>query len=247
MMMQAAGAGGGVLQSLNESGGRRRIPPWLWGALGVSLTLHVAGVYWLYNQHWKAPPALDDGRVSIVQLLPPIPKVTPPPKPLTPIKPNTNTIHKADPIVTTPDKDVHHLTAVNSDAKDTLVGPTGPADFSNNTGSSGESGGGGGTATKPSVILNPTWLSQPDGEAMSRFYPPGAAAAGIEGAASIHCVVTINGTLSNCTVASETPPRQGFGNAAKHLAPYFRMKPKTVDGQPVEGAEVTIPIRFRMN
>ena len=40
---------------------------------------------------------------------------------------------------------------------------------------------------------------------------------------------------------------EGFGAAAKHLAPYFRMKPKTVDGQPVEGAQVTIPIRFSMN
>ena len=177
-------------------------------------------------------------------MLPPIPKVTPPPKPLTPTKTKPDTSKKSDPIVTTTPDEKVPLTPAPTGAGDKLLPPAGPVS-GDNTGGNGESGNG--TAIKPSVILNPTWLSQPDAEAMSRFYPPGAAAAGIEGVASIHCVVTINGTLSNCTVASETPPRQGFGNAAKHLAPYFRMKPKTVDGQPVEGAEVTIPIRFRMN
>ncbi len=245
MMMQAAGAGGGVLQSLNENGGRRRIPPWLWGALGVSLTLHAAGIWWVYNQHWVAPVMAIDRVPPIVTILPPIPKVTPPPKPLTPTKTNPDTSKKSDPIVTTTPDDKVHLAPAPSGAGDKLLPPTGPDPGDNNNGGNGESGGG--ITTKPSVILNPTWLSQPDAAAMSRFYPPGAAASGIEGMASIHCVVTINGTLSNCTVASETPPRQGFGNAAKHLAPYFRMKPKTVDGQPVEGAEVTIPIRFRMN
>ncbi|HWE45955.1 MAG TPA: energy transducer TonB [Caulobacteraceae bacterium] len=239
MMMQAAGAGGGVLQNLNESGGRRRIPPWLWVALGISLTVHIAGLAWLFNQHWKAPPALPDTQPPVIVTFwrPPVPP--PPPQP-TKTLPKSNPIKFHDnPLAPTPDKTIVTVThpPTDADTKYTISGPS----LDPGTGTIDGRGGGGGTAKSP-VILNPTWLTKPDAAAMSRFYPTGAIAGGIEGTATLHCIVTVSGTLTNCTVVSETPPRYGFGNAAKHLAPYFRMKPKTVDG-----AEVTIPIKFSIN
>ena len=47
--------------------------------------------------------------------------------------------------------------------------------------------------------------------------------------------------------AQLTPSGQGFGDAAKRLARYFRMSPKTMDDQPVEGAAVRIPLRFNLH
>jgi TonB family protein len=93
-------------------------------------------------------------------------------------------------------------------------------------------------------ITNPDWLRRPTAEEMENYYPKVAQFLSLDGHATIICDVTAQGTTTNCSVESETPAGMGFGEAAVSLSDFFRMKPMTMDGAPVAGGKVQIPIRF---
>lgn len=54
--------------------------------------------------------------------------------------------------------------------------------------------------------------------AIPAYYPAGALAAGVEGTATLDCVLNDRLQPTHCKLASESPPGQGFGAAALELA-----------------------------
>lgn len=62
-------------------------------------------------------------------------------------------------------------------------------------------------------------------------------------------IVTLDCTVRedlgrDCAVARERPLNRNFGRAALELSALYRSAPTTIDGQPVVGERVLLPMRF---
>ena len=95
------------------------------------------------------------------------------------------------------------------------------------------------------AITKPAWAAMPSVEDFQATFPKTA-----NGVNSVRvvlaCTVMTLGALGACSVDSEDPPGQGYGQGALALATKFRVGPWSQDGQPTVGAKLKLPIRYEL-
>jgi len=237
MMMRTAG--GPAVSPIDFAERRRPMPRWMVLAICASVLAHGAVGAWLYLQRFEAPVMSPPDTAKPFEVLvykrpKPLPVQAPerPQAPTTRVNPTpaptTDTDVIQAPVVDGPLADGPVISVADSPVPES-PGPVTPTPT---------------PVPADPVIRNPSWISKPSGQQLMTAYPERALERGVGGVASLSCTVRADGGVAGCSVVRETPGGQGFGRAALGLTRWFRLSPRTVDGQAVEGARVSMDIRF---
>ena len=94
------------------------------------------------------------------------------------------------------------------------------------------------------VISGVRWSTAPSFSDVLAVYPEKARAAKISGRTTLDCLLAKDGTIGRCNVLQEDPASNGFGSAARKLAPKFVGPTADREGNSLAGAHVQIPFVF---
>ncbi len=94
------------------------------------------------------------------------------------------------------------------------------------------------------VTLEPIWLAEPTREDIDHEYPPLAKQWHDNGRAVVECTAQEDGTLAACTIVSETPDGEGFGDATMRLTPLYRLATTDAKGRPIKGFRARLTVAW---
>jgi TonB family protein len=97
-------------------------------------------------------------------------------------------------------------------------------------------------------VTTPSWRQTPTPQMYAAHFPAQARKAGVSASKVVlGCTIGAEGELTQCSVNSENPAGLGFGEAVLAMAPTFRMRKWTEDGQAMIGRKIVMPISYQMD
>jgi len=89
-------------------------------------------------------------------------------------------------------------------------------------------------------------LKSPSPEVLAGLFPATARRAGVEGAATLECVIRRDGTFGECVIRGENPEGLGFGGAALMAMSYYQVDVSGPNAVQVSRRMPGITIRFAL-